>query len=264
MRIYQNTYYKKPCGSGKKFKKCCIDKAQEILPYQKFITQSLEDYPKRKENDSQKDLYDFYKKEYIEIDKLMYRAMKHKRIPIFIQRNYEKEEQINLKYLKEAFEKVKELLQTHSFHTIDEYDDAVSIHFSLYQFYDNYSSLLCKNINKHLANQDQRITELETLVDFFYNHFDLKNDNEILFLNTKKFLYMAKHQVDEGIKYFTERLQDCLPSIKFDIYEMLLELLDVMDYEFIINKIEELIQQEKDKNLKTYLKDALESYKEDY
>ena len=92
----------------------------------------------------------------------------------------------------------------------------------------------------------------------------LKNDNEILFLNTKKFLYMAKHQVDEGIKYFTERLQDCLPSIKFDIYEMLLELLDVMDYEFIINKIEELIQQEKDKNLKTYLKDALESYKEDY
>ena len=253
-----------PCGSGKKFKKCCIDKAQEILPYQKFITQSLEDYPKRKENDSQKDLYDFYKKEYIEIDKLMYRAMKRKRIPIFIQRNYEKEEQINLKYLKEAFEKVKELLQTHSFHTIDEYDDAVSIHFSLYQFYDNYSSLLCKNINKHLANQDQRITELETLVDFFYNHFDLKNDNESLFLNTKEFLYMAKHQVDEGIKYFTERLQDCLPSIKFDIYEMLLELLDVMDYEFIINKIEELIQQEKDKNLKTYLKDALESYKEDY
>ena len=45
---------------------------------------------------------------------------------------------------------------------------------------------------------------------------------------------------------------------------MLLELLDVMDYEFIINKIEELIQQEKDKNLKTYLNDALESYKEDY
>ena len=92
-----NTYSKTgrnepcPCGSGKKFKKCCIDKQNDILPYQGYIDKSLAKYPKKNNNEGELDFYTFYKEEYINIDKLLYKALKYKRVPKIINRNLKAE-----------------------------------------------------------------------------------------------------------------------------------------------------------------------------
>ena len=89
-----------PCGSGKKYKKCCINKESNFYLISLTRDLVLNEYPKKKTSSDEYDLYDFYKEEYIEIDKLLYNVLKHKAIPMFIKRDYLKENRINIDYLK--------------------------------------------------------------------------------------------------------------------------------------------------------------------
>ena len=251
-----------PCGSGKKYKKCCINKEINFLPYQSYITKSLDEYPKKKTSSDEYDLYDFYKEEYIEIDKLLYNVLKHKAIPMFINRDYLKENRINIDYLKEAFDKIKVVVKNNSFKTINDYDEKVSIHYSLYQFFERYSKLLMEMINKHIPKEKEYLVFLEELVDFFYDSFDLNDSNETLFLNVKDFLFNAKGKIDEGIEYFKEKLKTCDYSVKFDVYQMLIELYEEKDYDLACEKLEEYIDKETDNDLKEYLEEMLMDYRE--
>lgn len=243
-----------PCGSGKKYKKCCLDKKEITLPYQNFIDKSLSQYPKKKDNENKYDLYDFYKEEYIEIDKLIYKVLKHKQIPIYIKRDYNSENKINLECYKEAFKKIKCVVGKEKFNTIDEYDNKVSIHYSLYQFFEKYSELLIELLNESFcSNKSQYISNLKELSDFFYSNFDLNNNNEIIFLNIKYSLYNLENKLDDGINFFENKLKKCLPSLKYNIYNYLFDLY-MCKYDDI-SKIEKLIEQEKDKNLQRALEE---------
>lgn len=242
------------CGSGKKYKKCCIDNKEITLPYQSFIEKSLDRYPKKKDNEEKYDLYDFYKEKYIVIDKLLYKVLKHKLIPLYIERDYNAENKINLKYYREAFEKIKDVVKKENFNTIDEYDDKVSIHYSLYHYFHKYSKLLIELLNKPFcSNRNEYLSNLEELSDFFYDNFDLNDNNEVLFLNTKIALYNIKDELDEGIKFFEDKLEKCIPSLKYDIYNYLFDLY-MCKYDDI-SKIEELIEKETDKDLKKDLEE---------
>ena len=105
-----NTYSKAgrndpcPCGSGKKFKKCCIDKQKEFLPYQGYIDKSLAEYPKKNNNKDEIDFYTYYKEEYINIDKLLYKALKYKSVPRMIKRDLKTESIMEYNALNEAYQ----------------------------------------------------------------------------------------------------------------------------------------------------------------
>ena len=237
-----------PCGSGKKYKKCCIDKKESTLPYQILIDKSLSEYPKKKDSEEKYDLYDFYTEENIELDKLLYKVLKQKRIPLYIKRDYSTEDKINLQYCEMAFEKIKNIVKKEKFNTLEDYDNKVSIHYSIYQFYQKYSDLLIGLLKKPLCSKkNQYLDNLKELSDFFYSNFDLMNNNEILFLNTKHAQYSLENKLDEGIQFFEEKLEKCLPSLKYDIYYYLFDLY-MCKYDDI-SKIEKLIDKEKDENL---------------
>ena len=243
-----------PCGSGKKYKKCCIDKTDTFLPYQKYIDDSLKKYPQRKNRKDILDIYDFYKEEYVEIDKLLYKALKHKAIPLFIKRNYNTENKINLAFLDDAFEKIKEVVEHENFSNIDVYDKVVSIHYGLYLFFDQYSDLLETLIKNDIGNhKDTYVRKLKELITFFYQHFDLNNSHESIFLNGIKSLYFYEKRFDEGIEYFKSRINNCLEENKYDVYENLFDLILCKNNDF--KEIDKLINKEKDLVLKKELKD---------
>lgn len=235
-----------PCGSGKKYKKCCLNKNKFTLPYQKYIDKSLDEYPKKNNNKDQVDFYEYYNQEYIEIDKLLYKALKHKHIPKFITRDINTEELIEMKALEEAFELIKEELKKNNFKNINEYDDKISIHYSLYSFFDGYSRLLIKKAEKE---KEKYLPKLEELLDTFYQNFDLEDESEILFLDRKHSLYVLSRNMQEGIKFFEEKLSNYKYN-KYDIYGILFdEYMCYYDYDEGIKKIDEAIAKESDKKL---------------
>ena len=134
-----------PCGSGKKYKKCCIDKPiKKFLEYQGYIDEDVNRYPKKKKKETQKDLYDFWKEDYIEIDKILHKVFIHKSIPRWIKRDYETENLQNLEDLSLAFQKIKKIIQEENIKSALEYNQKVSIHYDIEDFIERYSELLTK------------------------------------------------------------------------------------------------------------------------
>ena len=243
-----------PCGSGKKYKKCCIDKKELALPYQAFIEESLNEYPSRKENANEVDIYDLFKEEYIEIDKILYKIFKNKQIPRYIKRDYKLEDKINLDYYKQAYEKIKELLEKEKFATIEEYDKKVSIHYSLYRYFEEYSQLLVKMLRENLYyEKSYTLPRLRELLDLFYNNFDLNNEDEIYFLTKKHDLYYFDDRLDEGIEFFKDKLNNCHDSFKYDVYNMLFDLY-MCKYDDI-TFIQDYIDKEEDEELRISLEE---------
>lgn len=233
-----------PCGSGKKFKKCCIDKQKETLPYQGYIDKSLANYPKKNYNKDEIDFYTYYKEEYINIDKLLYKALKCKAIPLFIKRDKKAEEIIEYNALNEAFLLIKEIINNNNIKTIDEYDKKVSIHFSLYEFFNKYSKLLLDKVNE---DKNKYLPKLEELVTIFYDNFDVQNNS--LFMDRKHALYILAKRQKEGIKYF-EDILNISNDNRYDIYSYLFDMyMSYYDYDEAKTKIEAVISNEKDKKL---------------
>ncbi len=241
-----------PCGSGKKYKKCCLNNPDKKLPYQKYIDDSWKKYPKRKNRDDILDIYDFYQEEYVEIDKLLYKVLKNKNIPLFIKRDLYREMMISLNYLEEAFEKIKPVVSQNNFSTVHQYDEVVSIHFSLYVFFEEYSNILEKLIED---NSDLKkkiyLNKLEELLKFFYDNFDLNDEYEEIFINKWTTLFYYSNQLDEGINFMKNKLKHCIKELKIPVYRSLFDL-TMCKYEDV-SKIDDLIKREKDKTLKQEL-----------
>ena len=242
-----------PCGSGKKYKKCCLINDEKLLPYQFFINESLKNYPKRKTDSASYDIYDFYKEEYIELDKILYKALKKINIPYFIERDMNKENKINLEYLEEAYSIIKKVINKNRFKTIEEYDKEVAVHFSLYEFYNKYTKILLDFIKDNYNKKKEYLEKLEEVTEFFNNSFNIENnDNEVIFIDRKTNIFLIKENYNEGIEYFKERLKKCSDNTKYDIYESLFYLYSYVDD---IKSIEDLIDKETDKNLKESLEE---------
>lgn len=246
-----------PCGSGKKYKKCCLEKEKFLLPYQKYIDDSLNEYPKENHNENEVNFYTFYNKEYIEIDKLLYKALKHKCIPRFVKRDKVKEETLDFGYLNKAYDLIKEVLSKNRFKTIEEYDEVVSIHYSLYSFFEKYSTLI---INRISLDKKLYLGKLEELINLFYDNFEINDESEIVFLDRKSALYKLANRYEEGIKFFEDKLKT-IKHNRYDIYEYLFyEYVKYYDYDEAIKKMEEAIENEKDEDLKEYLEEMRLDY----
>ena len=143
-----------PCGSGKKYKKCCMNKPQSpvaLVESEQEKKKWLEYYPASAEERQEGRVYleDFYDRESIEIDQLVYLAMKHRAIPIWQREADEVVEHRKKVYLSEAFSKFLDKTEKEGIKTFQEYDEKYIIHYPCEEWLQVLRSLL-KNDDKDL------------------------------------------------------------------------------------------------------------------
>lgn len=146
-----------PCGSGKKYKFCCLNKPKSVLDSiesEQERKKWLESYPHTGSQREANRIYleDFYDSESIEIDKLLYLALMHRPIPIWRREPKEVVENRQRAYLCEAFVKFTEKAQKENIGTFKEYDETYSIHYFCEEWLNVLLALLKKNDDKNLRS----------------------------------------------------------------------------------------------------------------
>ena len=129
-----------PCGSGKKYKKCCYDSDRNSTLENQLKDQLdspdskpklskdkydlLKDYP---EDSPEFDL--MFEKEAVNIDKLVYMSLHHRAIPIFVRRDRDQERIGKVEFLKEALELFLDKCQQEQITTFADYDELYMVHY---------------------------------------------------------------------------------------------------------------------------------------
>lgn len=145
-----------PCGSGKKYKKCCMNKPQspaDQVESEQEKRKWLKYYPApaKERQEGRVYLEDFFDSESIEIDKLIYLALMHREIPIWQKEADEIVEHRKRVYLSEAFSKFVEKAEKENIKTFQEYDEKYSIHYPCEEWMQVLRSLI-KDKDKELFN----------------------------------------------------------------------------------------------------------------
>ena len=189
-----------PCGSGKKYKKCCMNKQelQIITPADYYLKKSLKDYPKE-------ELKNFYDEETIAIDEKLYTALKHKAVPLFVDRNYTEEARRDMKNMNEAIELMKEKCKKESIANVEEFNNKIAIHYDFEQIVRGYLKILNNRSNPY--NGDYK-TSIKLLVNILQI---IRLDNE----------YKEK--------FVNEFIEDCIDEDLFDEAE---DVITVLKNEF--------------------------------
>lgn len=148
------------CGSGKKYKKCCLGKEPSVeVEHIKDYSESFEEQkiwlkyypieePKRSDSeirDNEIRITDIYDKESIDIDRLIYLALHHRAIPIWIRRDKCKEEMIMISYLINAYEKFASKCKKEGINYFGEYDDKYKIHYRSNEWVEKLNNLINEN-----------------------------------------------------------------------------------------------------------------------
>ncbi len=122
-----------PCGSGKKYKQCCLNKPlspvdliEPPLDRQKW----LKNYPETgtARIDGRIYLEDYFDRQSIEIDKLLYLGLMRRPGAIWL-RDEQAEQKRCLEYLKLAFELFQQKVEADGIKSFSEYDSKNSIHY---------------------------------------------------------------------------------------------------------------------------------------
>ncbi len=126
-----------PCGSGKKYKKCCMNKDAKLNTIEDFVhrTLALEDYPKLRNNQNDNRIYidDFFDEESIEIDRILYlglyRFSQYSNSINFKSSKGDIAEERKCLYLLLAFDKYVEKFNKEGLSSNKAYDKKYSIHY---------------------------------------------------------------------------------------------------------------------------------------
>lgn len=138
-----------PCGSGKKYKYCCLNKPKDLIDSIESVQERnkcLEDYPEvgKEKQEGRIYLEDYFDSESIEIDKLLYLGLMNR--PGFVwQRDEKAEEKRCREYLKLAYQKFTDKVKKEGIKTFEEYDGKFSIHYFCGEWTGRLLSLLQKN-----------------------------------------------------------------------------------------------------------------------
>ncbi len=136
-----------PCGSGKKYKQCCLNKPKALIDTIESRQERekwLQYYPPTKEEVKEGRIYleDFYSQESIETDKLIYLALKHRAIPIWKPEKENVVKKRQLGYLTAAWDRFVETVEKEGITSFSEYDEKYSIHYSCAEWTDALKELL--------------------------------------------------------------------------------------------------------------------------
>lgn len=141
-----------PCGSGKKYKHCCLNKPKELTDEVQAESEQerkkwLKYYPVSASNREEGRIYleDCFDSESIEIDKLLYLALRHRPIPMWQREEEELVDNRKRIYLSEAFAKFGEKVEKEDIKTFREYDEKYSIHYQCREWMGVLQMLLEKN-----------------------------------------------------------------------------------------------------------------------
>ena len=122
-----------PCGSGKKYKFCCLNRPKsplDAIESPEERKKALERYPYTGSERLEGRVYleDCFDSDSIETDKLLYLGLMSR--PGFIWlRNREQEEKRSREYLDLAYERFKEKVEKEGVRSFEEYDRRFSIHY---------------------------------------------------------------------------------------------------------------------------------------
>jgi hypothetical protein len=167
-----------PCGSGKKYKKCCLDKDQhkEQDPLQVIGEGGrpynlLTDFPdlKTKSVENKPAFADYFKAKAIEIDIPVYKALHHRMISIFVERDSRGEDFGKIHFLLEAFVLFQNLCRSEYITSFEEFDKMYMVHYSalvwvnaLYDLLVSYRRELPPEISKMLPEVQRVLQDMDT------------------------------------------------------------------------------------------------------
>lgn len=122
-----------PCGSGKKFKKCCLPKQEELrleLSGNSSWEMDWNRYPPIERRGERPGLSDFYNEDAIAVDQLAYHGLLLLQHPNARQRREGRQTQAEAqKLLWDAFEKLQKVCETKGLKTAEEYDREHKLHY---------------------------------------------------------------------------------------------------------------------------------------
>lgn len=150
-----------PCGSGKKYKNCCLNKpAEEIIETAEQREKCLEDYPQPAAERVPGRIYleDYFDRESIELDQLVYLGLKRKSHFMDSREMQERNQVRARKYLWKAFQLYTDRCEREGIATPREYDSRYEIHYSAVYWLDKLADLLsrqgmdeeCRQVRKYL------------------------------------------------------------------------------------------------------------------
>lgn len=148
-----------PCGSGKKYKFCCLKKPKDAMDQIESPEERnkwLGSYPYTGQERIQGRIYleDYFDAASIEIDKILYLALMNR--PGWTwNRNMEAEERREREYLYLAFQKCKARMDSEQIRSFAEYDEKYSIHYLCGEWIGELSRLL-ENSNDMQAREEVR------------------------------------------------------------------------------------------------------------
>lgn len=155
-----------PCGSGKKYKHCCMNKPQSPLDQiesEQERRKWLERYPQISSSgqEGQICLQDYFDNESIEIDKILYLALMHREIPLWRREPEEKSNNRQKAYLWQAYVMFLEKIEKEGITSLQEYDN----HFSIHYMSIDWLNMLCVHLNH--SGEKERLREVMNCIEKF-------------------------------------------------------------------------------------------------
>lgn len=151
------------CGSGKKYKRCCIKEPNEKYVYKPLSNyyDLLIDYPQVENIDGKKGLLSVYTMKTIEMDKWFFKAFHYVPIPNYIPHDYYDESLIKAGYILNGLEIAYEIIEEEKIQSEDEFNDKFMIH---------YDILTCSNAAyKMIHDNNYPLPQLNSRIDnLFY------------------------------------------------------------------------------------------------
>jgi len=148
-----------PCGSGKKFKKCCLPKQEKLKAgYYTDLDNNWDRYPPVKRENGRPGLSEFYSEDSIKIDRLAYQAMLKVRHPSRQERmERSKARREACKLLWSAFEEFRKVCVKEGLKTPEDYDRGHKMHYFCSEWLEALRDLLKKA-------SDERYHEVESVL----------------------------------------------------------------------------------------------------
>jgi hypothetical protein len=177
-----------PCGSGKKYKKCCLqlgirfneNKEEEEAPdessqmnfFRELVGMydntkpydllqdypSREPYPKDEKDKEKRTITEFYSPRAIEIDIPVYKALCHRSIPLWIKRNTAGEDLERIDFLLEAFAMFTHTCEEEGLETFADFDRKYMVHYESAAWVGALSALFGK-YSKSISAEKLRMRE---------------------------------------------------------------------------------------------------------
>ena len=114
-----------PCGSSKKYKKCCINVKEKVS-----VAPVEEKYDLLKWYPKDSALFkEMYEKEEVDIDMLVYKALHHREIPLWVERDWEQERIGKIEFLNEALTLFLDKCRKEQITSFSQYDEQFMIHY---------------------------------------------------------------------------------------------------------------------------------------